>query len=202
MSNIKRGSKRDHGSNIDPGERRDYFRIRDRIILDYRIVPAGTASGQSAEQFFPPSSTFDLMRELRALENEHSLTRGGAEYDREVDQQLRLLNRKIELVANAVVALDQTRDGLEPQPVSLSEGGVAFAAEETLNLGSRLALRIQLLPELVGLCLYGEVVDNRDEPPGYTAVRFTELAEADRQLLARHILKHQIEARRQNRQRR
>lgn len=184
-------------------ERRDYFRIDDRVVLHYREVASSVVDSQPAEQHFPVSSTFDLIRELRALEMDHSLSRNLAEYDRELEQQLRLLHKKIDRVASAVVALDQSRSGIEPQPVSLSEGGIAFNTPHPMPAGTTLALQIQLLPDLVGLCVYGEVIHNQHESGAdsrQTAVQFLNLREAERQLLAKHILKAQIEARRRRQQ--
>ena len=191
----------------EEAERRDYFRIDDRVLLDYRAIEPDALT-QPVEQHFPPSSTFDLIRDLRALEHEHSPARGGSDHDREFDQQLRLLHRKIDLVAATLVAIEQNRAGREAVRVSLSEGGIAFPADAPLPLGTPVALQIQLLPELVGLHLYGEVIHDQSllhwEDCGHAspiAVRFLQLREVDRQLLARHILKSQINARRERQQR-
>lgn len=188
---------------LEEMERRDYFRINDRVLLHYRVIDAQAMGARSAEEQFPYSTTFDLMRQLHALEQEHGgAVRAGTEHDRELDQQFRLLHRKIDLVAGTLIALEQDRNGLLPLTVSLSEGGVAFPADVALPIGTLLALQIQLLPERIGLHLYGEVIHNQepdDEEPR-VAVGFVQLREAERQLLARHILKSQINARRQRQQ--
>ena len=186
---------------LEEAERRDYFRIDDRVLLHYRLVDASAIATQPAERHFPHSITFDLVRQLHALEQEHSLAR--SEHDRELDQQFRLLHRKIDLVAATLAALEQDRNDQQPVDVSLSEGGIAFPTDTALPIGTLLALQIQLLPERVGLHLYGEVIHNQepDCASPRTAVGFVELREAERQLLARHILKTQINARRQRQQR-
>lgn len=193
----------------EEAERRDYFRIDDRVLLEYRVVSRQAVTEHPAAQYFAPSHTFDLMRELRLLELEQSLPRSSADYPREAESSLRLLHRKIDLVATTLVAMAQDRPQVEPLPVILSEGGIAFPLSEPLQPGTLIALQLQLLPEWLGLRLYGEVV--HDEPLAeapwmsqragpHAAVRFLNLRETDRQLLARHILKSQIQARRQRQQ--
>ncbi len=199
------GEQRNHKVAGHPStERRDFFRIEDRVILDYAVVSRQTARDTPAERHFRRSSTFHLMRELRGIDFEHhSALHRLAEYDREVEQLWRALNRKIEFVAQALVELDQYRSDSDPQPVSLSEGGIAFTTIEPIPEGSVVALQIQLLPDYMGLTLYGEVVHNQHErhaPTPRTAVNFIELREAQRQILARHIMQVQINERRRRKE--
>lgn len=188
------------GASLPPSEqeRREYFRVEDRVVLRYLPVPAESVGQRPAETHFDNSEVFSLMRELRAVDHENNnVLRGIAEHDRELGQYLKGLNRKVELVADALAALDHFRQGTLPQSVSLSEGGIAFIAGEPLAQGTTLALELILLPQHTALALYGEVVDSRNELPPRTAVSFLRLRDGDRQVLARHILQVQILAKRQ-----
>jgi len=196
---------------MDDADRRDYFRIADHVLLDYRVVTARTADEGAAADFFPPCHAFDLMRQLRLLEQEYGASRPASDQARDHDPALRLLHRKVDLVAASLVAVTRKLQGeAQPLPVVLSEGGLAFPTDEPLAPGTLLALQIQLLPEWLGLHLHGEVI--HDQPPRQliqpewerfdhqAAVHFIRLRESDRQLLARHILKRQVEERRQRQQ--
>jgi hypothetical protein len=181
-----------------PGaERREYFRVEDRLLLRYRAVPADAALHTSAERHFDNSEVFELLRELRHIDHEHStVLRALAEQNRDLGLYLKNMNRKIELVANALASLDQQQQGQTPLPASISESGLAFIAESRLEIGTTLALEMVLLPQHTALALYGEVVINRDQPPARSVVMFVRLRESDRQILARHILQVQIAAKR------
>ncbi len=190
----------EQGPNPNSGaERREFFRVEDRVILRYCQVPPAMAGQKTAESYFENSEVFSLMRELRALDHENNnVLRTLAEHNRELGTYLKALNRKIDLVANAMAALDDQRQGNVPLSVSLSEGGIAFIADTALPVGELLALELVLLPQHTALALFGEVVDNRNEVPPRIAVSFVRLRDADRQVLAKHSLQVQISAKRQS----
>jgi hypothetical protein len=180
-------------------ERREYFRVEDQLILRYREVPRDAVGDSPPERHFDNSEVFELLRELRHIDHEHNnVLRTLAEQNRELGLYLKNVNRKIELVANALASLDQLQQGQTPQSVSISESGLAFVTDPHLTVGTTLALELILLPQHTGLALYGEVVMNRDEPSAQSVVAFLRLRESDRQILAKHILQVQIAAKRQS----
>ncbi len=180
-------------------ERREYFRVEDRLLLRYREIPRAAVGNGPAERHFDNSEVFELLRELRQIDHEHNnVLRTLAEQNRELGVYLKNINRKIELVANALASLDQVQQGQAPQSVSFSESGIAFVAEPALAVGSMLALELILLPQHTGLALYGEVVMNRNDAATRSVVTFMQLRESDRQILAKHILQVQIAAKRQH----
>jgi hypothetical protein len=178
-------------------ERREFFRVEDRAVLRYCPVPPEALEQIPPESHFDDSEVFWLMRELRTIDHENNnVLRGIAEHNRELGLYLKGLNRKLDLIANALADIDSSRRGLEPQAISVSEAGLSFVAESPLAVGTLLALELVLLPEHVALGLYGQVIANRDEDPARTVVAFTRLRESNRQILAKHILQVQIAARR------
>lgn len=180
-------------------ERREFYRVEDRVILRYRTVPRDAVLNAPAERHFNNSEIFELLRELRHIDHEHNnVLRALAEQNRDLGLYLKSVNRKVELVANALASLDQQQNGQEPILASISESGLAFVAEPKLEVGSIVALEIVLLPQHTAMALYAEVVMNRDQPPARSVVTFLRLREGDRQILARHILQVQIAAKRQN----
>ncbi len=187
--------------NLDSAlDRREYFRVDDQLVLRYRSVPAEAVGHTPAERHFDNSEMFALLRELRHIDQEHNnVLRGLAEQNRELGTYLKSLNRKIDLVANALATLSDGQQQQAPQHASISEGGIAFHTSVNLGVGSFVALELVLLPSHTGLALYGEVLDTRDAN-GLTVVSFIRLRESDRQILARHILQVQIAAKKQQSQ--
>jgi hypothetical protein len=176
-------------------DRRDYFRIDDQAILD--VVKVDTPDMNLPPQHhFRHNGMFNLLRELRNIdaENNHIL-RNIAEQDRELEYYLRGLNQKIELIASSLMEQTEYASAVQPQAVSLSEGGLSFDSEENYAVGDILALQLTLLPERMGICVYLEITNICDISPRIGA-NFIGLREGDRQVLARHIMQVQIIQRR------
>lgn len=181
-------------------DRREYFRVEDQLILRCIGVPPEAVGHMPAERHFDNGEMFALLRELRHIDQEHNnVLRGIAEQNRELGVYLKSVNRKLDLIANALATLSHGHQQQAAQHVSISEGGIAFHSDMNLAPGHFLAIELVLLPSHTGLALYGEVIDARDAK-GLTVVSFVRLRESDRQILARHIMQVQITAKRQQNQ--
>lgn len=183
-------------------DRREFFRVEDRVLLRYCRVEREAAAHSSAEDYFDDGEVFWLMRELRSVDAEHhSRLRGLADNNRELGLYLKALNRKIDLVAAALSSLDRTRQGIPERSVTLSEGGLDFTDDDAetppLQPGDLLALQLVLLPEYLAVAQWGEVV-SVDGATRRIGVGFVRQRETERQILARHALQVQIASRRQN----
>ncbi|WP_459206094.1 PilZ domain-containing protein [Pseudomonas sp. MLB6B] len=181
----------------DAEERREYYRIEDWIALQIRPLSAAELSDAPLAQSAPP--LMGLLGELHLadFESQH-LLRQLSDKDRILAAFLRAQNKRIDLLS-AVVAQSMLGQLGEPQAVMLSEGGLDSISAEPFAVGTRVALQMVLLPRGHGLLLRGRI--SRCEPNvdgGYAlGTEFTDLTDAERQLLARHILQHQQQQRRQ-----
>lgn len=185
-------------------ERRRTFRIRDQVILDYRTADQSQTLDTPPEQTEPPSPPplFHLMAQLTTMEQEQHLLQRVTSMDKNLASYLRMLNRKIDMVAQLLVT-SELQHGAEPQPVTLSEGGLSFLDLKPLTTDQRLQLQLTLLPSGVGLLLNARVVYSRkeEEIASYrTGMAFVDLDDRQKHLLARHIIDRQAEARRRENQ--
>lgn len=183
-------------STQDVEERREYYRIEDRIALQITPLPASTEALPEHDETEPPG--FGLLGELHRLEFEaQHLLRQLGERNRTLASYLKVQNRRLELVAQAV-ATRLLGDIGPTREVVLSEGGVRFAQTEPLQVGSRVQLTLVLLPHSIGLRLLAEVVHCQPQADGQHEIglEFKSLSDAQRQLLARHILQQQALRRR------
>jgi hypothetical protein len=188
-------------STRDADDRREYYRIEDTIALEFRPLKQGeTAAGGSADG---APELFDLLSELHLMdfESQH-LLRHIHERDRPLANYLKVVNKRIDLLGQAL-AQSLLRDIGPARQVVLSEGGVGFSNPQPLDTGSHLAIRMVLMPQALGLLLRAVVVHSRPREDGQFDIgtEFEELTDAQRQLLARHILQKQAQQRRLARER-
>ena len=175
-------------------ERREYYRIADTMALEF--APLDEAAEADADTCGSP--LFNLLADLHLAEYEaQHLLRNIGERDRTLANYLKTLNRRIDLLGQAL-AQSLLRDISAPRSVNISEGGISFQDPQAVPEGSLLALRLVLLPQAMGLCLRGRVVHcSPIDQGGYEiGIEFEALSDAQRQLLARHILQRQAQERR------
>lgn len=183
-------SERWHGP-----ERRESFRVNDRVALRYRRLKGGHAMASE-------SARLSLQNRLASLQDtlDEELARL-ADRSPATHRIARLLNDKIDCLLDTV-ALDDAdnAEGLVTRDINLSAGGLAFVGEDTLLPGERLLLDLLWHPGGDHIRAIARVV-NAEREKGGCRVRadFESLPDRDRELLMRHILEvqsRQIRARR------
>ncbi len=176
----------------DNVDKRDFFRIRDQVVIDYRPV---SGPDFDDEIFARRSPLQDMLSDLHLLEYESQhLLRQITERDRTLAGYLKVINKRIDLLGRAMAV--QIDDSLgETVMVTLSEGGMSFPADEPLPLDGWLAMSLTLMPSRVGMIVPARVVRCEEDEPGIwnIGVGFEALGEPQRQLLARHILQRQAQ---------
>lgn len=188
-------------STRDADDRREYYRIEDTIALEFHPLKQGeTADASSADS---ASQLFSLLSELHLMdfESQH-LLRHIHERDRTLAGYLKVINKRIDLLGQAL-AQSLLRDIGPARQVTLSEGGISFSSAQPLETGTHLAIKMVLMPQALGMLLRAVVVHSRPREDGQFEIgtEFEALTDAQRQLLARHILQKQAQQRRQARER-
>jgi hypothetical protein len=182
-------------STLDEEDRREYYRIEDTIALEIRPLSAAEATGQEVLQDASP--LFNLLSELHLSEFESQhLLRQISERDRTTAAFLKSQNKRIDLLSQ-VIALTVLGQIGEPQPVIISEGGIDFQHPSPIATGAHLSVKLVLMPQALGLLLRARVTHCDRKGEGYdVGTEFEHLSDAQRQLLARHILQKQAQERR------
>jgi hypothetical protein len=183
-------------STLDEEDRREYYRIEDTIALEINHL-----SGPGATHATPAHDTstlFNLLSELHVSEFESQhLLRQLSEQDRVLSGFLKALNKRIDLLGQVVAQTVLGKVG-EPQQVILSEGGVQFHHPLPIHVGTQLSIKMVLMPQALGLMLNAKVThcDAHEIGNFEIGTEFEGLSDAQRQLLARHILQRQAQQRR------
>lgn len=174
-------------------DRREYYRIEDMIALE--ILPTEDPEVNACES---PSRLFDLLGELHQMDFEAQyLLRQISEQNRTLANYLKVQNRRIDLLGQAL-AQGLVKDIGPTREVGLSEGGLNFLYDQPLAQDSTWMLKMVLMPQGLGMMLKARVVSCHAYGDGQFAISttFEALTDAQRQLLARHILQKQATERR------
>ncbi len=184
-------------------ERRRYFRIEDEIVLVYRPVSPEDVPDpenfpqQMADQFSVTSTleflTQESQAQLRSIQREYP----------EVAGFLQTLERKIDVLAQALLTRNNPLLDQPTRKVNLSAAGLAFDTEQAMSEGSMLELKMVVPPALVGIMTFGRVVYCRKNEGGTdyrVGVDFLSMREQDREFLIRHVVKRQLSKLREQKQ--
>ncbi len=184
-------------------ERRRFFRIEDEIVLVYR--PIAPEDMPDPDQFqnqaldpFSLTSTLEYLTQeshahLRRIERDHP----------DVAEYLKTLERKIDVLAQALMISNNRLVDQPTHKVNLSAAGIAFDADRPIAEGGLLELKMVLPPSLVGIVTFGRVVHcspSEDGKSWRVGVDFLSMREQDREVLIRHVVKRQLTLLRERKQ--
>lgn len=179
-------------------ERRQHFRIDDRIYFDYRILAPGEFCsdmaitnqllGENGKKFMEAAQYF------QNIDNELAeLTKEIAGSEPTLAHYLNLLNSKIDYLSRQVLMTGN----VELHKVNISLGGMAFKTEEQAKENSHVKIVIYTKPKMTPIVLDARVVYSQFQGEAHyrTSVAFNGLTHEQEQLLSQHILLAQIKSR-------
>jgi len=188
-----------------PEDRRRFFRIDDAVNLYYRIVDEQTvlsASNTSDDVL----SSCSLITALDVLGQESRAVMYRIEKkDTEVAEYLKLMDSKINLLAQAV--LQQSNDMSESKVcnTNLSASGLAIEVDSEIEKGEFIEVKLFLSSCVSVILLYGKVVyckENTEKGASnyQIGVDYINLKDDDREILIKHIVKRQMQQIRENKE--
>lgn len=175
-------------------ERREWLRIDDKLLLDYRVVGKETAFGppnvaqatHEAITTFITKPTEDLLKQPHGHEAEALLI----PWLKKIDWVLEVLLQQLAKGCSDVMPLPRLTD------VAISGGGISFDVSQVLREGDYLDLRL-ILPPFVPIAARAVVTRvesaQRAESLSTVATRFVNMNQDDHERLIRHIFHLQAE---------
>jgi c-di-GMP-binding flagellar brake protein YcgR len=175
-------------------ERRQFFRINDTLGFSYRLI----GDSKKEETFWSALTVMDeqISQLLGAIANTQP----------QLSKLLGLMNQKLEHIANQLMLDGELMQKMASRvgEVNISACGIGFTHTQAVAPRSQIALKLHLLPSDTRVAAEGRVVGCSAGSDGlyYWRVNFTRMAEAERDLLIRHLIERQRqqikEARSQN----
>jgi hypothetical protein len=186
-------------------DRRQALRMADRILFFFdRVEPKKYETlRRDFARGIPPYQQEELQDVRFQIRASNALARLRSR-DEDLADFLQHLDAKINLLMKEVHSGRSPLNRLTPEDVSLSSGGIAFFTDRNLPVGEHLELHLVLEPNRIYIYCTGEVVGcdqkGRGNKPYRVSVKFTLLAEEDREQLIQHLFKLQSKALRKRRQ--
>lgn len=176
-------------------ERREYFRIDDEVVLEYRLINEDEVEplveriqARVPDRFTAASSFAATSRQMAHLM--HKVQSQSPELAR----CLQAIDQKLNLLAQLFVTEEIHIEEHPTQEVNLSAGGIAFRSQQEIAPGSLLEMRIVLFPSLIGILNISRVIhcervnDSNRQFAWQIAATYEHLRESDRELLVRHVM--------------
>jgi hypothetical protein len=174
-------------------ERRQYFRIQDMAFIEAAPL---RAEQTSIPEYFPDFRSLSIKGELEKLEQQ------SYELYRKLDDDVALrliglLNQKLDIITQYLSMQDISETNLEPQQITISEGGVSFVSDSVYEVGQSVAIAIIFTPSYLPVFSSAQVVncEKLSSDQYQLHCEFIQLAEPMRQKLAGHLLKQQARQR-------
>lgn len=177
-------------------ERRDYFRVDDRVSLAYRPIAdhelagalerleAGYPDKLSLASAFAANST-QMRQSMESIRRDSS----------DVAAYLEGLNKKLDLLVQLLAVSDNDLCERPTHAISLSASGLSFATKTALDVGQLLEIKLLMFPSYHCVVAFGSVVHclrQRAFPGGHRiGVEFNHIRENDRDLIVRHVTQKQ-----------
>lgn len=182
-------------------DRREFFRINDTVIVDYKVIDRDNVSNVAHHIAHATSDDEGNEKaQLRAIQNAFShLIDQINHHDREIARALRMLDDKINLISQSIQRYNNPVNPNDLTEANLSGGGIAFMVAEPVEIRGHVELHLQLLPTantvhaLATVISCEKILSAPPEKPYHLRMVFTHMDEQDRNLLIKHTLNRQAE---------
>ena len=182
-------------------ERRRFFRIDDDINLYYKVIGQQPVNNMSrVSNDILGSCSLSTALDMLTQESKVLMRRIEAK-DSDISDYLKLLNNKIELIAQALTLQDADFNEQKTRNVNLSASGLAFDNEEELKMGEYLEVKMVLSSIAAVILVHAKVVycrknndnDMDGKPSFIVGLDYVNMQEQDRELLIKHIVRRQMQ---------
>lgn len=180
-------------------EKRDAFRIDEDLHFEFKPVSNAIVEEMLLEAAFEDADdSLSLIHQLSKIDREASqILKLLTDKNRLLGDYLGTLNRKIDTIGRHIAF--HSEESLRSRPktrISLSEDGIGFICDRSLYKGSYIVVRLVFLPNYHIATSFAQVVRCVQKDDKYQiAAKFHKIADKDRQVVSRQILKSQVAAR-------
>ncbi len=177
-------------------EKRQYFRIQQDVIFNFKAVSTDCVHQVSAEQHFDHSTTYGLFSQFQQLDNDsNALLQGIRQDNSAIAQYLEVLNKKINLLSQQMLSKEAVSvNDRDNGKIDLSQGGIAFVNNEPLGIESWIAIKLVFIPAYSAILTYAQITRNQklDNGDYLIGARFHQLNDEEQRVIAKQVIDTQI----------
>jgi hypothetical protein len=181
--------------NIDPAERREFFRIQDHLPLEFRAITRTEFLQLEDRVKYSSSIVFDTMHEIYFLREKIV---GNETKKDKLYAYMQLIDKKLDTVIELLTKSKSDESyTIRYVPVDIGGAGIRFTSDLRLNFGDYVDMKIILpifpYPKVTALCEVlrskeASVQDEGRDPPSWDiALKFLTISEKDRDCLINYI---------------
>ncbi|MCW9014768.1 MAG: PilZ domain-containing protein [Gammaproteobacteria bacterium] len=180
-------------------ERRRFFRIDDEVCLHYDKITENEYANAPAELTTLKQSGFALSADFATLNSEYNpILNSIRQTSAEIAQYFDLINRKLDALSQHLLEEEIPCPESDLRKVNISASGLAFESDEELADNQPLRIRLVLLPEKIGILVFGRVNHCRTpETNNLICIDFEHIRYDDQELMIKHNLNKQMQELRQ-----
>lgn len=178
-------------------ERRDFFRIDDDIYLDIKVISEEEYKLAPETLNNLQNSSFSLSADFATLNNNiHPILNNIRQLNPDVAEYLEALNTKIDNLSQTILCNSGEFDESKIINANISASGIQYKTAQNLKIHDKVKLELVLLPEKIGLLIFGKVVNIKDttDNENNTCIEFEYLRPEDQELMIKHNLNKQMSA--------
>lgn len=182
-------------------DKRHYFRVTDSINLSYRLIDE-LQTKQSIQTTASLLDNCSLTSALGLIAEESAVIHQKLEkLHSDFADYLKLLDIKIDLIAQAVIALSDNEEITENKTrnANISVSGIGFECEEKLKIGQFLEIKMLLVHSTSVLVTYARVehciknTHSSADYPYFVGVDYVNMKETNHDFLSKHVAKKQLQ---------
>ncbi|RDH85186.1 MAG: hypothetical protein DIZ80_02590 [endosymbiont of Galathealinum brachiosum] len=175
---------------INDNERRDFFRIDDDVYLDYASITEEEYKAAPETLRNLEDSAFSLSANFATLNNSiNPILNNIKQLHPDIGEYLEALNSKIDRLSQHIHFGSSDFDNEKVYTANISASGIQFETDQSFQLQQAMKLELVLLPEKVGVLIFGRVVDVKAK---CICIEFEHLRNEDQELMIKHNLNRQM----------
>ncbi|MFT7492403.1 MAG: hypothetical protein ACI80S_002005 [Pseudohongiellaceae bacterium] len=177
-------------------DKRQFFRIQQNVIFNFKAVAADSIHEGNAEQHFNPSTGIGLLAKFQQLDKDSvTIVQNIRKDNSDVGDYLEVINQKINLLSQQILAQEiVTLNRQDADRIDLSQGGIAFSSSYPLSIESWIAIKLVFLPAYTVILSYAQITRcQKSENDDYlVGARFDQLNDEEQRIIAKQVIDTQI----------
>lgn len=175
---------------INEDERRDFFRIEDDVQLEINKVSEEEFNAAPETLANLQNDSFSISADFATLNNSvQPILNNIKQSHPDIATFLEVINDKIDSLSQLMRNKDGSKKTADVIKANISASGIQFFTVKPFDIDSLVKLELVLLPEKVGILIFGRVVSSVDNK---ISIIFEHLRIEDQELMIKHNLNRQM----------